>query len=184
MIPFYAVWDGEKPEAGDPWYKDLTPNVSPCWQRIFDVELIVSQFKRLDPSTPKPGGKKHGHSYSSYILNAPRYLAYLSSLCAKQRIPIIRQRLSSLDEAYNLPAVGPVDLVVNATGLGARWLPGVEDSKVYPAKGQTVLVKAPGVKTCYMAVEGGFNVVPGQVTDREPSSPSVILKTRRCTESV
>jgi len=55
--------------------------------------------------------------------------------------------------------------VINATGLGARWLPGVEDPKVYPAKGQTVLVKAPGVKTCYMSVEGGFNVAPGQEGD-------------------
>ena len=130
--------------------------------------LIRWQFKRLGPSTPKPGGRKYGHSYSSYILNAPRYLAWLSSRCAAERLPIVRQRLSSLDEAYNLPSIGPVDLVINATGLGARWLPGVEDEKVYPAKGQTVLVKAPGVKTCYMSVEGGFNVVPGQVTDRKP----------------
>lgn len=89
-------------------------------------------------------------------------MAHLGSLCAKQGIPIVRQRLSSLDEAYDLRQVGPVDLVVNATGLGARWLPGVEDDEVYPAKGQTVLVKAPGVKTCYMSVEGGFNVAPGQ----------------------
>lgn len=27
MIPFVQVWDGEKPDGGDPWYKDLTPSV-------------------------------------------------------------------------------------------------------------------------------------------------------------
>lgn len=27
MIPFIAVWNGEKPDGGDPWYKDLVPNV-------------------------------------------------------------------------------------------------------------------------------------------------------------
>lgn len=99
------------------------------------------------------------------MLNAPKYLAYLADLCSKRQIPIIRQRLSSLDEAYDLADIGPVNLVVNATGLGARWLPGVEDPKVYPAKGQTVLVKAPSVKACYMSVEGGFNVAPGQEGD-------------------
>lgn len=40
-------------------------------------------------------------------------------------------------------------LVVNATGLGARSLIGVEDPKVFPARGQTVLVRAPGVRTNY-----------------------------------
>lgn len=128
------------------------------------------QFKRIPRSTPKPANKAYGHSYSSFILHAPRYLAYLASLCREKRIAIIRQRLSSLDEAYDLPSVGPVDLVVNATGLGARWLPGVEDDKVYPAKGQTVLVRAPGVKTCYMSVEGGFNVAPGQAGDCKTAS--------------
>jgi hypothetical protein len=28
MIPFYAIWNGEKPDGGDPWYKDLVPDVS------------------------------------------------------------------------------------------------------------------------------------------------------------
>lgn len=48
-----------------------------------------------------------------------------------------------------------MDLVVNATGLGARSLIGVEDDKVYAARGQTVLVKADqrGGRNCYMACE-------------------------------
>jgi glycine/D-amino acid oxidase-like deaminating enzyme len=36
--------------------------------------------------------------------------------------------------------------VINATGLGARTLLGVEDSLVHPVRGQTVLVKAPHVR--------------------------------------
>lgn len=53
---------------------------------------------------------------------------------------IIRRPVSSLDEAY--VALGPVSLVINATGLGARTLLGVQDELVHPVKGQTVLVKA------------------------------------------
>lgn len=36
-----------------------------------------------------------------------------------------------------------MSLVVNASGLGSRSLIGVEDAKCYPARGQTVLVRAP-----------------------------------------
>ena len=28
MIPFYAIWNGDKPDGGDPWYKNLVPDVS------------------------------------------------------------------------------------------------------------------------------------------------------------
>ena len=61
--------------------------------------------------------------------------------------------MSSLDEAYDLADVGPVDLVVNATGLGAQSLIGVEDKDVYPAKGQTVLARAPQATRCIMDTE-------------------------------
>lgn len=66
-------------------------------------------------------------------------------------VPIIRRRLSTLDEAYDLPEVGPVDLAVNTMALGNRFLIGVEDEAMYPAQGQTVLVKAPLVNRCTMS---------------------------------
>ena len=44
-----------------------------------------------------------------------------------------------------------VDLVINATGLGAKSLLGVEDDLVFPARGQTVLVKAPLARQCMSA---------------------------------
>lgn len=88
--------------------------------------------------------------YKSFITHAPNYLAWLHSQLKSKGVRFHRQRLASLYEAYNLPAFGPVDLVINATGLGSRTLIGVEDAAVHPIRGQTVLVKAPGVKTCYM----------------------------------
>lgn len=62
-------------------------------------------------------------------------------------MPILRHRVSSLDEAYSL--LGPVSLVINATGLGSRTLLGVEDGLVHPIRGQTVTVRAPSVVGCF-----------------------------------
>lgn len=101
-----------------------------------------------------PGGKPLGHSFSSYIINAPRYLVHLGRTARQLGIPIQRHRIAALEAAFELEGYGKVPLVVNATGLGARTMIGVEDSLVYPARGQTVLVKAPQVQRCIMHVEG------------------------------
>lgn len=102
------------------------------------------------PTESLPGDYVHGHKYTSYVLNAPKYTAHLGSVARARGIPTIRYRVSSLDEAYNIPQIGPVDLVVNATGLGAQSLIGVEDHDVYPVRGQTVLVRAPKARTSIM----------------------------------
>ncbi|ODO00531.1 hypothetical protein L198_02850 [Cryptococcus wingfieldii CBS 7118] len=129
LMPFYHYWNN--PDSWkEPWWKDL-----------------VSNYRHL-PSSQVPPSYKYGVGYESFSIHAPLYLSYLASSLrsAPSSVPIIRQRLSSLDEAYNLPSIGPVSLVVNATGLGAKTLLGVEDDNVHAAKGQSVIVKAPGVK--------------------------------------
>lgn len=40
----------------------------------------------------------------------------------------------------------PPDAVVVCTGLGTRFLGGVEDKDVFPVRGQTVLIRAPWIK--------------------------------------
>lgn len=104
-------------------------------------------------SEPLPANLPHGHKFTSYVLDAPRYSQHLGKQVRAKGIPIVRRRLTTLDEAYNLPGLGPVDLVVNATGLGARSLVGVMDRDVYPARGQTVLVRAPKVRKCIMLAD-------------------------------
>lgn len=102
----------------------------------------------------------HAHLWNSYIINAPEYLKHLGKTARERGIRIIRKRVGSLDETYNIPEVGEVKLVINATGLGSKVLIGVEDEKVYPARGQTVLVHAPGVKSCVMSTEGFMAPLP------------------------
>ncbi|AAW43426.1 hypothetical protein CNBE0250 [Cryptococcus deneoformans B-3501A] len=126
---YYYFWKGEDAWK-EPWYKDVV-----FGYRMLKPEEVHAPFK-------------YGVTYEAYTLNTPLYLLHLASTLRSVRVPILRARLSSLDEAYSLPQFGPVDLVINATGLGARSLLGVEDPTVFPAKGQTVLVRAP-VKECY-----------------------------------
>jgi hypothetical protein len=113
------------------------------------------QIREVTQDTyPIPAKHPHAHIWRSYILHAPNYILHLSNLLRKQGVPFIRARLSSLDEAYDLPEIGLVDIVVNATGLGSGSLIGVEDKAVHPARGQTVLVRAKGIDRCIMQTEG------------------------------
>ncbi|GFZ43011.1 hypothetical protein JCM24511_00729 [Saitozyma sp. JCM 24511] len=139
-MPFYVVWD-RRVSKEEVWWSKLMP----------DFREVVHS-----PSDPVPGSYPHAHTFTSYTTNAPAYLVLLGSLVRGEGIPIIRKRVSSLDEAYScsIPEIGRVSLVVNATGLGAGSLIGVEDGAVYAARGQTVLVRAPEVGRCVMQTIG------------------------------
>ncbi|WVW86588.1 hypothetical protein I302_108638 [Kwoniella bestiolae CBS 10118] len=128
--PYRYYWKNEG-SWKEPWYKDL-----------------MFGYRLLTPSEVPPP-YKYGVTYEAYTLNTPLYLHHLASHLRSHSVLIIRERVSSLDELYSLPSIGKVDLVINASGLGARSLLGVEDPLVHPAKGQTILVEAPDVKITY-----------------------------------
>jgi hypothetical protein len=52
----------------------------------------------------------------------------------------------SVDKIHERRKLGRVDAVVVCTGLATRALGGVEDSTMYPSRGQTVVVRAPWVR--------------------------------------
>ncbi|ORX38052.1 hypothetical protein BD324DRAFT_624309 [Kockovaella imperatae] len=126
--PFKRFWNKEGGYP-DPWFKDL-----------------VFGFRSLEQDELAPG-YKYGQGYECYTMSPPAYLGYLAEELRSYSVPLIRRRVSSLDEAYSMEDIGPVDLVINATGLGSRSLLGVEDELVYPIRGDTVLIRAPGIKT-------------------------------------
>ena len=157
-IEFVDVFSQKVP-AESRWNKDLVGGVSPgasvmtgrCVSRVNRSRQIR---EATQDTYPIPARHPHAHVWRSYILHAPNYILHLSKLLRKQGVPFVRARISSLDEAYDLPGIGPVDIVVNATGLGSRSLIGVEDEAVHPARGQTVLVRARGIDRCIMQTEG------------------------------
>jgi glycine/D-amino acid oxidase-like deaminating enzyme len=179
MIPFYDVWDGQG-EGGVPWFKDLVQGVSRALcPTLHSLTPSTPQYRSLQPTDNIPA--PYGNVYRSYVLHAPLYIIHLSTRLRALGVPIIRQRLTSLDEAYDLSSLGlgqgTVPLVVNATGLGALSLLGVQDDKVYPIRGQTVLVKAPEGwnKVCVMKTQSHPTGDPGEprVTPSPPFSSSL-----------
>jgi glycine/D-amino acid oxidase-like deaminating enzyme len=67
------------------------------------------------------------------------------------------------------PSAKPPAAVINCTGMGARFLGGVEDKKMYPIRGQTVLIRAPWVRfgrTIYKDETGAITyIIPRRSSD-------------------
>lgn len=75
-------------------------------------------------------------------MNAPVYLAWLVSQCCKNGVVFKRATFKHISEAAKVHSSGQKpDLIVNCTGLGSLKLGGVEDTKMYPARGQVVVVR-------------------------------------------
>lgn len=114
----------------DPWFRTL-----------FD------DFAELDKSELTPGYDA-GYSFTTVCINPPVYLAWLVGQCAKQRVEFRRATVSHIRDARLLSHSGrPADFIINCTGLGSLKLGGVNDTKMIPIRGQTVLVanKAPSM---------------------------------------
>ncbi|KAJ3373586.1 hypothetical protein GGF31_000427 [Allomyces arbusculus] len=85
---------------------------------------------------------KWGFSYLAYTFNTPKYLAWMTRLFKRLGGKIAVKTLQHIDDAASPTTAA----VINCTGLGARTLGGVEDTNVYPTRGQIVIVRAPHVK--------------------------------------
>ncbi|GAA6009907.1 hypothetical protein JCM11491_000862 [Sporobolomyces phaffii] len=108
------------------WYKDVVPN-----------------YRRLSPSECPPGAI--GVVFDTLSVNAPKYCQCLAHELRSKGVTIERRYIKSLEEAF-LDSFGGVDIVVNATGLGAKSIAGVDDQEVRPIRGQTVLIKSDCVR--------------------------------------
>jgi len=107
---------------------------------------VVRDFRVLPKDHPLPPKARCGVQFDTYSVNPGAYLPWLKSQLEGRGVSFVRRRVISLDEAGELAGEGGA--VINATSLGARSLLGVEDMKVYPVRGQVVLVYAPNVDEC------------------------------------
>lgn len=103
---------------------------------------------RILPDEELPEGAKFGVSFTTVTINAPKHLEYLYRVLREQYgVRFLRQHISSLQAAFSSPAT---KVVFNCIGNAARTMPGVEDDKCYPTRGQVVLARAPQVKSNIM----------------------------------
>jgi len=89
-----------------------------------------------------------GTAFTTVSIDTPIYLSYLLARFLAKGGAIIRNSLQHISQVLDgaLTPFKPDALVVCA-GIGARFLGGVEDKDVYPIRGQTVLIRAPWVKS-------------------------------------
>ncbi|KAI8990617.1 nucleotide-binding domain-containing protein [Trametes punicea] len=103
---------------------------------------LVRDFRTLGQNE-LPGSMKAGVGFQTVSVCPDTYLPWLKSELVARRVEFVRKRVVSLGEAAAL--AGPNGVLVNATGLGARSLIGLEDKDVYPIRGQTIVIDNPEV---------------------------------------
>ncbi|POR39507.1 D-amino-acid oxidase [Tolypocladium paradoxum] len=111
--------------------------------KIKAMSDYLEDFKIL-PAAELPPGVEYGISCTTLTLHAPKHIEYLyASLRDQHGVRFVRKKLDSIRAAFASPRT---KAVFNCTGNAARTLPGVQDAKCYPTRGQVVLARAPAVK--------------------------------------
>ncbi|KAG6878040.1 hypothetical protein C0992_008731 [Termitomyces sp. T32_za158] len=112
----------------------------------------MPDYKMHDPET-LPFDATVGVSFNTVTIDTPKYLTYLARRFTEAGGVIIRASVQHIKQVLEGGAgaftgdpnpISP-DAIVVCTGLGTRFLGGVEDKNVYPIRGQTVLVHAPWI---------------------------------------
>uniref|UniRef100_A0A060TIC4 ARAD1D37642p n=1 Tax=Blastobotrys adeninivorans TaxID=409370 RepID=A0A060TIC4_BLAAD len=127
------------PEAGIKKYPayDLWHDFYPNPDKLAHLQQYVQDYRQV-PKDQLPPNTVYGLKYTTYNLNTVRLLRSLKQYLEKRGVKFVQTKLGHIDQAFSYPHS---DVVFNCTGIGARTLPGVEDQKVYPIRGQVVLVK-------------------------------------------
>ncbi|KIW01947.1 hypothetical protein, variant [Verruconis gallopava] len=87
-------------------------------------------------------GMDSATEFSSVCINTAIYLPWLLGQCLKNGVVVKRGVCKHVNEAADMHHSGQrASIVVNCTGLSSRFLGGVQDQSVYPARGQIVVVR-------------------------------------------
>lgn len=118
--------------------------------------LTISQF-RVIPAKDIPSKYDSSTAFTSVCINTPMYLSWLVGQIIKNGGIVKRGIVKHVNDAATLHHSGkPADIVVNCTGLSSLTLGGVEDKKLYPARGQIVVVRNdPKVMTSVSGTDDG-----------------------------
>ncbi|ROT42924.1 FAD dependent oxidoreductase [Sodiomyces alkalinus F11] len=162
---------------------------------------LFDDYRELPPDELPPTASS-GCEWTSVCINTAIYLPWLVGRCRRHGVVLKRAVLSHIREAKELHHTGrPADVIVNATGLLASRLGGVEDQSVVPARGQIVVVRnevlpmatisgtEDGEKeVCYMMTRaaGGGTVLGGTYDvgnwDANPDPNIAVRIMKRCIE--
>jgi D-amino-acid oxidase len=178
---FWYPYRVDPPDRVNPWarrsyerFAELT-EISPSGVRMREaIELFVDpvpsapwgegllDFRRASPFELPPG-RRDGFLFKAPVIETPIYVPWLATQ-VRNRGGTFRPRvLTDLG-----PALDAADIVVNASGLGARELVG--DRDLYPVRGQVVSIAQPGIARVTIDEHG-----PGGIAYIVPRSGDVVL---------
>lgn len=109
----------------------------PPEQWIWWTSFVPSYQVLAQSAIPATGPHAAGISYDSFCLNPGKYLSYLLSRSKELGAKHTTAEVQSFTEIFH--KFENVRGVINCTGLGAARL--VEDPKLFPTKGQSVIVR-------------------------------------------
>ncbi|KAF5639630.1 d-amino-acid oxidase [Fusarium sp. NRRL 52700] len=127
-IPMEEFFDKERTED-DLWFKDFVP----------DFRLLTEE--------ELPEGAKGG--YTTIVLNPNIFLVWMRKTLETSGVKFERMDLHALSDARHLGH----DILINASGLGPKYLVDVQDPDMLFLKGQIILVKS-DYKKCMMRDDG------------------------------
>ncbi|CCH41391.1 D-amino-acid oxidase [Wickerhamomyces ciferrii] len=111
------------------------------------LDSLKSYLIDFEPLESLPNGVEYGFNFKAWNFNCPLFLSNLLDHFIKLGVKTINKRLTHISEAYY---TNSIKTVFNCTGLGSLKLGGVDDSKVYPTRGQVVVIRAPHIKQSKM----------------------------------
>ncbi|KKY29091.1 putative d-amino acid [Phaeomoniella chlamydospora] len=126
-----AIFDQTKDKAG---------LLSTGTDRIWYDSLVPGGLRDL-PDATLPKDACFGFDMSTFVIDTQRYLAWLQVSALQKGIDIRRGYYESLTGLFG--ALPGAKAYFNCTGIGAKRLGDVQDSSVYPQRGQILLVESP-----------------------------------------
>jgi glycine/D-amino acid oxidase-like deaminating enzyme len=119
-----------------------------------------------------------GMYYETTVLTPIAFCQWLKRKCEAKGVTFIRRDMASLGEATRL---APADVVVNASGVGSRFLHDVRDMTCHSVRGQTLVVKCDadkiwahhGASYTYVIPRGDGTAILGGIKEVDAVEPHV-----------
>lgn len=105
------------------------------------IQSLSSYLDNYEVNKNLPQGSEFGIKFLAWNFNCPQFIANFQKYLESQGVRFIRKKLTHIAQAY----YDSTKFVFNCTGNGAKTLGGVEDSRVYPTRGQVVVIRAPHI---------------------------------------
>lgn len=110
--------------------------------KIASLKSYLDDYHQV-PKSELPEGCAFGIQFKTWNFNCPFFLANFQAHLESLGVKFLRKTLTHISQAY---LTVKTKCVFNCSGIGARSLGGVEDTNVYPTRGQVVVVRAPHIQ--------------------------------------